>query len=61
MKAQSEVQCAKVKDAEQVIALKEEQCVSMSQCIPEMEELETTMNDQVTDTVYCVCLNTHKR
>uniref|UniRef100_UPI003AAA84F5 coiled-coil domain-containing protein 178 n=1 Tax=Centroberyx gerrardi TaxID=166262 RepID=UPI003AAA84F5 len=42
-----EVQCAKVKDAEQSVALKEKECAAILQCIPEMKKLETTANDRV--------------
>ncbi|KAM3866206.1 LOW QUALITY PROTEIN: uncharacterized protein ccdc178 [Diretmus argenteus] len=46
LKALLEVQRAKVKDAEQSAALKEKQCATILQCIPEMEATERTTNDR---------------
>lgn len=41
-----------IKDAEKTIALAEEKCALITQCIPEMMELEKTETDTVSHTVH---------
>ncbi|XP_056149221.1 coiled-coil domain-containing protein 178 [Lampris incognitus] len=47
LKAQREVQKAKLKESEELVAVKEARCAAISQSLPQLEELETASNDRV--------------